>query len=150
MLTFKVEKWDEFYPDAKELFPLHWREIALWQDKYGPDIDTERYKQLSDLGILFILTVRCDVKLVGYLVALLMPHLHYKSAGTMALIDLYYVRPDYRSGTGTRMFMRFESEMRKCGVVQLLGSCKVHLDHSKLFQAMGWQHTDHTFSKPLI
>ena len=146
-LTFHNENWAEFYQEAKELFPLHWKELAVFQDKYKPDVDYWRYLKMHELGIIDILAARVSGRLVGYVVAFLQVHLHYKSAGTMAYTDMYFVLPEFRKGVGLRLFVEFEKRMKAKGVVQLMTSCKVEHDRTEFFEKLGWAHTDNTFAK---
>lgn len=152
MLTIQEEKFAPFFADGMRdgLFERHHRELALNQDKIKMDLDAERYQKLEDLGMLFVLTVRQDQKLMGYLVAFLQAHPHYKSAGTMALTDMYWVSPDVRNGVGALLFIKFEKLMRERGIVQIMTGCKRHQDHTKLLELLGWTNSDLTFLKVLI
>jgi len=149
MITFQEEKFAPFFADGQGLFPLHHAELALNQDKIRMDLDAEHYQKLEDAGMLFVLTARVNGKLIGYLVAFPMTHLHYKSAGLMALTDMYYLHPDWRKGIGAKLFAEFEKRMRARGVVQIMTGCKRHQDHSKLLEILGWTNSDLTFIKVL-
>ncbi|MFC5861095.1 GNAT family N-acetyltransferase [Acidicapsa dinghuensis] len=149
MIAIQVERWAEFYPDSKLVFPEHWRELALHQDEIQLSIDEEKYANLDRLGILLILTAREDGRLVGYYLWFLMPHLHYASSGPMGLTDMYFVLPECRRGTGAKLFLASERELRRRGVVKAITSCKVHEDHSEFLRALGWELSDLTFVKLL-
>ncbi len=149
-VQFQRERWNDFYRDGKEIFPQHWRELAVHQERIRIDIDDERYAKMEELEMLYILSARVNTKLVGYLMAFLMPHFHYKSSGTMAVTDMYYVLPEFRNGTGVLLFVKFERRMRELGIVQMISSCKVHQDHSRLFELLGWKWTDKTFMKLIL
>lgn len=148
-VTFQVERWAKFYEDGKTIFPEHWRSLALNQEEIPIDIDKAHYAKLDDLGILLIVTARAGDRMVGYFLSFLMPHAHYKSSGPMGLTDMYYVLPEFRNGTGAKLFLAWEHELRKRGVKKAITSCKVHEDHSKLFAALGWTLSDYTFVKLL-
>lgn len=150
MIKFSEEKFADFNRDAQELYVLHWKELAVNQDKIKLDIDTERYQNLENIGMLFVLTVRDGQKLVGYLLGFPVTHMHYKSSGMMCLTDMYFILPEYRHGLGTKLFAEFERRMRARGAVQIMTGCKVHQDHSELLKRMGWENTDITFVKVLI
>jgi ribosomal protein S18 acetylase RimI-like enzyme len=150
VITFQEEPFGKFFDDAQELFCQHWKELALNQEKIPMDLDRERYETLEKAEMLFVLTVRDDEKIVGYLVAFPMSHPHYKSSGLFALTDMYWVAPEYRHGIGTKLFIEFEQRMRKRGVVQIMTGCKRHQDHTALFEALGWTNSDLTFVKVLI
>lgn len=114
------------------------------------DLDFDSYQNLENAGRLFVLTARAERKLIGYLVAFPTPnHLHYKSAGPMALTDMYYILPEYRSGVGAKLFTEFERHMRERGCVQIMTGCKRHQDHTQLLERMGWINSDLTFLKVL-
>lgn len=149
MVTIQVERWAQFFPDAKQVFPAHWRELALYQNEIPIDIDEAKYTQLDAVDILLILTARKGGRLIGYYLWFLMPHLHYRSTGPMGLTDMYFVLPEYRRGIGVRLFKASETELKKRGVVKAITSCKLHEDHSNLFKALGWELTDLTWCKLL-
>jgi hypothetical protein len=149
-ITLEEEPWAKFWPDGQDLFPQHWRELALDQDKVVMDVDAPRYEQMEKLGMLNILTARKDGQLVGYIMSFIMPHFHYKSSGNMCLIDMFWTKPEYRHGTGARLFIEWEKRMRERKVVRLITSCKVHQDHQRLFELLGFRFTDKTFMKSLI
>lgn len=152
MTTFQEEKFAPFYAeaDANGLFREHHKELAVNQDKIAMDLDPERYQKIEDAGMLFVLTVRDEGKLIGYLVAFPMAHLHYKSAGLMCLTDMYWISPAHRRGVGAKLFIEFEKRMRARGAVQIMTGCKRHQDHTALLEALGWENTDLTFVKCLI
>lgn len=149
MITIQVEKWADFGLDAEALFPLHWEELAMDKEVIKPDCDHEKYLNLDKLGMLHITTARQGKALVGYVVCFLMSHMHYKTAGLMALADMYFVLPEFRKGAGVRLFIEMERYLRALGVVRAHMSCKVHQDHTKLFERLGWTFTDKTFGKML-
>jgi GNAT superfamily N-acetyltransferase len=121
---------------------------GLDKDQIKHDLDYERYAKLFDMGMLFCVTVRDDAKLVGYAIYFVITHMHYKSSGLMATTDMYYLLPEYRrGGIGAKMFIVAEKGLKALGVVRAHTSCKVHEDHSELLKALGWKHTDQTFSK---
>jgi len=148
-VSFQVERWPEFYPDVKALFPDHWRELALNQEEIPIDIDEEKYAALDKNGILLIATARDEGRLIGYWLSFLMPHPHYKSSGPMGMTDMYWVKPEARNGTGARLEIFWEQELRKRGIKKAITSYKVHQDHGKFFAARGWTHSDNTLVKIL-
>lgn len=148
MVSFRLEKWVDFFPDAQVIMPLHWQEMALDQAKIPLAVDGKRFQVIDEQGLLHILTARDEGKLVGYYVAIVMPHLHYKESGDMAFTDMYFILPEYRyGGAGTKLFFAVEQSLRERGVSKAYLSCKVHQDHSALFEAMGWRLTDKSFTK---
>lgn len=150
MIHFAEEKWATFWPDCQELLPLHHEELAINKDVMKMEIDVPVYEALEVAGRLFILTLRDGERMVGYLVAFPMPnHLHYKSSGPIALSDMFYILPEYRTGNGAKMFIEFERHMRKRGCIMIASGFKIHSPQLKLFEALGWTNSDATVLKIL-
>jgi GNAT superfamily N-acetyltransferase len=149
MLTFQVEKFAQFELDLRPIIPLHYEELALNKDRIKLDLDFRRYERIEQERQMLIATVRDDGRLVGYSVELVLPHLHYQNAGLMAWTDIYFVLPQYRNGTGARLIAFAERKLRELGVVKSYRSCKAHQDHTRLFEAMGYRHSDLVFTKML-
>lgn len=150
MITFHVEHWREFEREANWIFPIHWKDVGLDHQRVQLSMDNPKYEQLDDLGLLHVVVVRSDGEIVGYYMAFMMVHPHYKDAGLMAVTDVYYLLPEFRTGgTGARLFAFVESSMKERGVTKAYLSCKIHQDHSELFVKMGWKPTDITFTKHL-
>ncbi len=148
VVTFQLEPWEKFFADGQPLFPQHWREVAVDQDRIRLVLDNERYVQMEKAGILHVLTMRSEGGLVGYYVAFILSHVHYKEAGLMAFTDIYFVLPEFRKGpAGMALFIEAERTLKERGVKKAYLSCKVHMDHSKLFEALGWTFTDKSFTK---
>jgi len=151
LITIHTENWKAIDQEIEEIAPLHWKELALDQLLFKPDLDHERYLAMDAAGAMHVVTARDGLKLVGYIICFVMPHFHYKSSGLTALADMYYILHEYRKGgLGLRMFKEMERGLRARGVIRAHMSCKVHEDHTRLFQGMGWKLTDLTFSKLLV
>ena len=133
----------------KELFPLHWEELALNRDVIKMDVFNERYLAADEANGLLLVTARESGKLVGYFVAFLLPHLHYKSAGLMAMTDMYFVQKEYRNGAGAKLILCVLEALRSRGIKKIYMSCKAHLDQTELFEAMGFKFSDKMFTRML-
>ena len=147
--AIQVENWSDCIEEMETIFPLHWKELARFQEQIPMKCDRERYANLEKIGALLLITARVEEKIVGYFVAFLFPHLHYAGAGLWGLTDMYFVLPAFRKGIGLKLFLAFERELRARGVTQAVTSCKIHEDHSELLQKLGWTWTDKTFQKHL-
>ena len=118
------------------------------QERIPLAIDVAKYEQMDATGMLHIVTGRDGGQLIGYFMAFVFPHLHYCKSGLMSFVDVYYMRPMYRTGgLGLSLFLTAESTLKARGVTKMYGSCKAHQDHTKLFTAMGWKLTDLCFTK---
>lgn len=124
--------------------------MALDKDKFSYDLITERYAEAEKQGILFIATARKDGRLIGYYVAAVLPHLHYRAAGPMAHVDMYFLlRKERKGGTGARLLMFVEEQLKAMGITKIYMSCKAHADHSLLFESLGFKLSDYMFTKVL-
>jgi GNAT superfamily N-acetyltransferase len=148
MIIFRVERWADFWRDCQELTPLHWAEAALDKDKIALSIQPENYAACDEKGILHIVTARDGAKMVGYFIANVVIHPHYKDAGLMAFTDMYFMHPDYRKGgNGAKLLIEVERTLKARGVVKAYLSTKVHEDKSELLKALGWEPADLSFTK---
>lgn len=150
MISVQIERWRDVLPEMWPLFPLHWEEMALDKDLIKIDMDVERYANLDAMNMIHVTTVRDEGSIVGYVICFIIRHMHYAKAGEMALADMYWLKPEYRKGTtGARMFLAMEDSLRERGIIRAHMSCKIHQDHTKLFERLGWKLTDLTFGKVL-
>jgi hypothetical protein len=147
--TLQIEPWSRCVEEMETIFPEHWKELARYQASIPLKCDRERYANLEKIDALLLLTARVEGRIVGYFVAFLFPHPHYFGSGLWAMTDMYFVLPEYRTGTGLLMFVALEQECRRRKVTQMVTSCKVHEDHTEFLTKLGWEWTDKTFQKNL-
>ena len=146
MIKFQQEKVNQWAADAAPLVNAHWRELGLDLDlKIDPDI--AKMQQMEALGMWKVVTARNEGKLVGYLLAVFSPHLHYRSSPPMFIVDAYYITPECRKGTGTKLFRFSEGLAKELGAIKIYLSCKAHKDHSQLFSALGYKLSDFAYIK---
>jgi hypothetical protein len=148
-ISCQVEPWSATFAEMEPLFPLHWQELALHRDKIKISMDEEIYAAAEKLGQIHLVTVRASKRLVGYGIAFVRTHMHYKDAGLMAYTDMYYILPEFRHGAGLLLFRELERSLRARGVKMFITSCKVHQDHSEFFERLGFTFSDKTFLKYL-
>lgn len=146
-ITYQVEKVKDCYEELLPFVPLHWAELGLTQNEVPVNMDWTRYFRMEKDGALHFVTVRDNGKLIGYHWTIVHTHFHYKTT-LHGQVDLYYILPEYRNGrTGLRLFQFAEQELKKIGVKKIITGCKVHLDHTRLFEHLGYVHSDHQFYK---
>lgn len=147
--VYQVEDWHAVKSEMVPLWNRHWREVALNHADVPLDVDHERYDSLADAGALHVLTVRRDGKLIGYHIAIVSGHLHYRST-LHGITDVYWIAPECRHGvTAVRMFQAVERELRKLGVRKLFTATKLHLDQGKLFEHLGFKPVERLYAKIL-
>jgi N-acetylglutamate synthase-like GNAT family acetyltransferase len=144
--SFQVEQVEDWQRDATELIYAHWQELGLDLDlEIAPDF--EKMKVLENMGMFKVITAREDGVLVGYLLALISEHLHYRTSPKVLIVDAYYVAPESRVGTGVKLFRFMETLAKESGCIKIYASTKVHQDHSKFFDALGYRLSDTAHTK---
>ena len=144
---YRVERWRDLKREMLPLLQRHWREVALNHTEVPLDIDQERYAELDEEGSLHIVTARRDGLLIGYHVAIISPHLHYKST-LHGITDVYWIAPECRHGvTAMRLFQAVERELKASGVRKLFTATKLHLDQGPLFERLGYKPVERLYAK---
>jgi hypothetical protein len=150
VITFSIEKWADFSRDADYIFPLHYEELSLDNGKIPMGIDNAKYQEMESVGRLHVLVARSEGQVVGYYIAIIVNHPHYKDAGLHSTTDMFYLLPEYRIGNnGMRLLAEAEQSLRKRGVVKAFIGTKLKQDHSKILEWLGWTPTDTVFTKVL-
>lgn len=146
MTTFQVEPVEVWEAESEKLVYEHWQELGLDLDlEIAPNF--EAMKQLESMGMFKAITVREDGRMVGYLLAVVNNHLHYRTSPKMLIVDAYYISPECRSGTGVKLVRFTEKLAKEIGAIKIYFSCKVHKDHSQLFTSLGYRLSDFAFTK---
>ena len=148
MITYSEEDCTVFFQELAPLLPVHYEELCVTKD-YELEPDYSAYDNLHKAGCLRAVTCRSDGALVGYIIFIVQPHLHYRSCIT-AFEDLYYVKKEYRKGrTVIKLFQYAEQVLKAGGVNRIIMHTKIHQDHSRLFEYLGYKNTDKLFTKLL-
>jgi hypothetical protein len=145
---YVVEDPASFIDELKEIIPVHYDELCVTKD-FPLAPDWEAYGRLHMAGMLKCITARDDEGLIGYAIFIVQPHLHYKTCKT-AFEDIYFLKKEHRLGrTGIRLFQFAEEALRADGVDRIIMHTKIHLDNSRLFEYLGYKHTDKLYTKIL-
>ena len=148
MTEYAVEDPKTFIEELKDVIPLHYDELCVTKD-FPLMPDYEAYGRLYMAGLLRCITARNEGGLIGYAIFIVQPHLHYKSCKT-AFEDIYFLKKEHRLGrTGIRLFQFAEEALRVDGVNRIIMHTKIHLDNSRLFEYLGYKHTDKLYTKIL-
>lgn len=125
MITYQVESYETALPELKEIFPVHWLELALFQDKMPLRPQDQEYIARDRDGRLFLTTCRRNGELIGYYTCLVHNSLHYDIP--TALMDMIYMRIEFRSrGYAIRMVQFVEKELIKRGIQVWYSGFKTH------------------------
>lgn len=145
-VSIQIETVESWFKDATPLIYDHWQELGMDTDLKG-DVNTDALSKLEAAGSCTVITVRDGDAIVGYLMAIHYPHLHYQSSPPVFVVDMHYVKPAYRAINGVRLFKFAENYAKKIGCIKIYLSCKVHQDHSEFFRALGYRPSDYVFIK---
>jgi len=149
MAVFAIEKFASAYPEAQDLLKLHWEEIAPYRDLLTLNPNVATYEAHEAKEGICVITAREAGKIIGYIVMLIHPHLHYKHV-LMATDDIHFIHPDYRKGrTGLQLLTFAEREMKKRGVKLMALRTKVNSNHGVLFEHLGYNAQDVVYTKRL-
>lgn len=149
MLTTHVEPLMSQIEEMKALFPLHYEELALNQDKVPLDPQWHAYTAKEDAGQTVYVTLREAGQLLGYIVSFVAPGLHYQGCLT-AHMDILFVRPDRRDAAARGVLMMIdtlEAELRRRGVQRWFMGTKLHKDIGAIFRRKGFEPVEMTYTK---
>lgn len=146
-LTYQLESWATYYRDCQPLWPEHYDEIAVQKDRMPMRPDVAAYQALEAAGRLQIVTVRDDGRMVGYILSVIRPHLHYADVLT-GYEDAYFLSKSHRKGfTGVKLIKEAIRHMKAVGVQKCFFMTKVALDMGPIFERLGFDKTDIVYSR---
>ena len=146
--VYKEERFGDFVEEMKGLLDSHYEELSVTKT-FALNPNYDRYLELQDAGELFCLTCRKDGELIGYIIYFVYRHLHYWDCLT-AMEDVYFIKNTERQGrVGLKLFNEAEKGLKAHGVNRINISCKVHLDHTKIFEHLGYKFIEKHFTKLL-
>lgn len=116
MITYQVEEYERALPELREIFPVHWLELALFQDRMPLRPNDNDYISMDRNGSLILSTIRRHGELIGYYTAKIYNPLHYCET-LAATMDMIYVKIEYRNfGYAVRLIDFVEKLLVKRGV----------------------------------
>lgn len=147
-ITFQKEF---FYYCMAELPPLF---MAEWHETIGDSPSKqelspawEKYVQMELAGTLFMLTARAGKNLVGYIISVLHPHLHF-SKTIYAFIDAFYLRTEFRDGENEQEFIKYNEQLlAEQGAKRVNAAIPASMWQYRLFKKLQYQHTEAIMAK---
>ena len=148
-MRYQQEFLDQVKDDILSLLDLHYKEIALNQDKIKLNPDWDVYNELEQQGKLKIFTARDNDTLVGYFVVVVGVNMHYKDH-TFACNDIIYLHKDYRKGFAGIKLIKFAKKcLTEDGVSVLAINTKVHQPFDKVLERLGFNLIERVYSSYL-
>jgi GNAT superfamily N-acetyltransferase len=146
MITAQIEELADCLEEMKEIFPLHWQEIAIFKDKMPLDPQYPLYWLREQHGELVMPVLRCDGKIIGYWPTFVAPGMHYKSTLT-ATTDILYVHPDHRgNGAGKLLFDCLKAELKRRGAKIWYAGSKNHKQIEWFLKMLGFEEIETYFA----
>jgi len=147
VITYQLEPWATYFRDCQALWPEHYDEIAVQKDRMAMRPDVATYEALEAAGRLQIVTVRDDGRMVGYLLSVIRPHLHYADV-LCGFEDAYFLAKSHRRGmTGVKLIREAVRHMQGVGVRKAFFMTKVALNMGPIFERLGFTATDIVYSQ---
>jgi L-amino acid N-acyltransferase YncA len=147
VITYQLEPWATYFLDCQTLWLEHYDEIAVQKDRMAMKPDVVAYQNLEQLGQLQIVTAREAGQMVGYILSVIRPHLHYADV-LCGYEDAYFLAKSHRKGmAGVRLIKEAIRHMQAAGVRKAFFMTKVALDMGAIFRRLGFTETDIVYSK---
>ena len=147
MITYALEPWSTYYRDCQALWPEHYEEIAVQKDRMPMRPDVASYEALDAAGRLQVVVAREDGRMIGYVVSVIRPHLHYADV-LCGYEDAYFLTKSHRRGmVGVKLLRAAVEHMKRAGVRKAFFMTKAALDMGPIFERMGFTKTDIVYSK---
>lgn len=145
MIVIQRERAADVVEEIVPLLVSHWKEVNkdLNVPQLNPDFSI--YLDADDNGMLVVMTVRDEGKLIGYSVDNINYNTRYKMQA--ANNDIMYVSPEYRNtDTFKRLNAEMESELMRMGIE--LRTMKFKTKEKKP-NSLGYLHIENTYFKRL-
>ena len=146
MITYQLESWADYRRDVGSLWQEHYDELAMNKRKpMRPDEDF--YLGMERVGMIQLLTVRADGKLVGYCIMAIKPHPHYADI-LCGFEDTYYLSAPYRKGmTGVRLITESEKYCKKRGCKAVVFMEIASKQTASIFERLKYKKSHITWTK---
>lgn len=149
MISALVEPFMSQVEELKRILDTHYQELALDQDKVPLLPQWEVYEDYERNGRLVYVALRDGGELIGYIVSIVAPGLHYRTCLT-AHMDILFVRPDRRDAFARGVLLMIdtlEAELRRRGVQRWFMGTKLHKDIGAIFRRRKFKAIEMTYSK---
>jgi L-amino acid N-acyltransferase YncA len=147
VITYALEPWEQYFRECQALWEEHYAEIAVDKDRMPMRPDIATYRALEARGQLQIVVARDDGRMIGYILSVIRPHLHYADVLT-GYEDAYFLTKPHRRGmTGVNLIREAVRHMKAAGVRKVFFMTKAALDMGRIFERLGFTKTDIVYSK---
>lgn len=153
MLIIERTTYKEVFPKVQHLILQHWAEIGMpGSENLKFDPDHEVYFELQNRNQHFVMVLKDDEEIVGYISMITFGHYHHKGSH-FATVDCFWFHPDYRKKNifhVIKMFKQTEYLLKnEFGVQYIQFNYSVNNDLSVLAKRLGYQPSNVTMLKRL-
>jgi len=154
MITLQEETYNSLFEDKnfEKIIQENFKETGVLNSSFTLKPRLEMYKFLAEQKILLLYSVRDSKKLVGYFIAVMTDHPHYRKVKTVET-DTFFLSKEYRKGLLGYKFLKYTIfELKK--KVNLIFLTKVNLifltsnikrDLSTILSRLGFKLTDYKY-----
>jgi hypothetical protein len=147
VIKLQQERLTDIIEEMLPLISVHWEEVTGSGPPLDPAWDT--FRELDGKDMVRTLTVRSNGALIGYIVFILCPALHYKTL-LLAHDDAFFLHPDHRKGTlGIRIFVEAEKMLKAAGVGRIMYHEKHKRPMGKILDYLGYSARETIWFKDL-
>lgn len=148
--AYSEEPIHEIIDEIAPILARHWEEVARNQDKIPLAVGWDTYRLMTEAGTCSTVTAREDGRLVGYVINLVAPSLHYMR-NVFSVNDAIYLDPACRGrGVADAMMDFCEALLRdKYGVEFCHMHMKMAHDFSPWMKKRGYVPIDMIWEKAL-
>jgi hypothetical protein len=146
MITYQLENWSDYRREVDSLWREHYDELAMNKRKPMRPHD-DFYVSVEKAGMLQLLTIRADGKLVGYCIMIVKPHPHYADI-LVGFEDTYYLSVPYRKGmTGVRLITESEKYCKARGCKEIVFMEIASKETGSIFQRLKYKKSHVVWTK---
>jgi hypothetical protein len=149
MMTAMIEPFMAQVEEIKGIIDVHYEELALNKDKIELLPQWNVYQDHENSGRLVYVALRDAGELIGYIISIVAPGLHYSTCLT-AHMDILFVHPDRRDAAAKGVLMMIdtlEAELRRRGVKRWFMGTKLHKDIGVIFRRRKFEPVEMTYTK---
>jgi len=147
-ITISKEWFINLMPELAPLFYDEWQEVSNGEEhrqELNPAWD--KYIQIEMAGMLHLFTARDAGKLVGYLLVVVHPHLHFADS-IYGFVDAFYVLPPYRdTEIPADLVAETEKVMSDAGIARIQFAVSPDLWLYKVIKKLHYIRTEFNFMK---
>ena len=147
-LTYTEESFTDVMPEIMTLTHEHWEEVTD-HPEVELDVAWDSFLAMDRLKLLRVMVCRHEGALVGYIVFIICPALHYQSQ-LFAHDDAFFLKKEHRKGTaGIRIFNEAEKMLKAHGVDRILYHEKNRVPMGGVFKYLGYHPQETIWAKTI-